>query len=227
MHARKPHIPWFHTEEMEWLDKDDGAKRFEEFASANADAGRNVVVGPGVVSKLKTIGYGGTFERAESPDWFESRVRSVDPGTAYVLAVLRPDREYPIDSSALGLAWSWLAGPTPLPRARQFIVAIGRVGTAPTLIKSEDRPYRLKVRARWTSSRCANGVVAPDRHDSPSRLRPCDRRPEAQAHPGARHQLRCLGPRRASRSTAPGSMPLSRVISWGCGHGRSPRACYR
>ena len=131
MHAQSPHIPWFHTEEMEWLDEQDGVRRFEEFVSVNADAGRNVVIGPGVVSKLKTIGYGGTLERDDSPDWFESRVRSVRPGTPYVLAVLRPDREYPIDSSALGSAWRWVTGSTPLPQRTTFVVAIGRVGTRP------------------------------------------------------------------------------------------------
>ncbi len=145
MHARKPHIRWFHTEEMVWLDQENGGKRFEEFVFANADAGRKVVVGPGVVNKLNTIGYGGTLDRDDSSDWFHSHVRSVAPGTPYVLAVLRPDREYPIDSSTLGSAWSWMAGETPPPLPRQFVVAIGRVGTAPTVIKADERPYRLKV----------------------------------------------------------------------------------
>jgi Protein of unknown function (DUF2723) len=146
MERRRPHLPWFHTEELEWLGEEDGPLRFEEFVSANADAGRNLIVGPDVISRLKTIDYRGPFEADDRAESFERRVRSASSGTPYVLAVLRPDREYPIDTPALHSAWTWLvAGTTPLPAPRQFSVVIGRVGQAPILVKSEDRPYRLQT----------------------------------------------------------------------------------
>ena len=58
--------------------------------------------------------------------------------------MLRADREYPLDESALGLAWRRLA-PTPPPPLRNFTIVIGRVGLPPVLIKSEDRPYRIST----------------------------------------------------------------------------------
>ena len=146
MEARRPDVPWFHTEELEWFADDDGATRFAQFVADNAAAGRNVVAGPGVVSRLEHIDYQGAVKLSDPLGWFESRVRSVAPGTPYVLAVLRPDHEYPIDETALASAWSWVtAGSTPLRELRQFTIVIGRVAAPPTLIKSEDRPYRLQA----------------------------------------------------------------------------------
>ena len=43
MRQHKPHVPWFTTEELQWLHQGNDAARFEAFVAANAEAGRKVV----------------------------------------------------------------------------------------------------------------------------------------------------------------------------------------
>ena len=112
----------------------------------NAAAGRNVVVGPGVVSRLKRIDYQGAVKLCRSPRLVRVARAIRCPWHAVCSCRTATGPRYPIDSTALASAWSWVtAGSTPLPELRQFTIVIGRVGTPPTLIKSEDRPYRLQA----------------------------------------------------------------------------------
>jgi hypothetical protein len=150
MRERKADTPWFWTGELPWLELGNVSSRVEAFIDANRAIHRDVLVAPGVYAKLRSLGYegGGDIRHLENPrtpnEPFANRVMSIRRGTPYALAILRPDREYPIDKIALASAWNWLTGGSiALPDGRQYTIVIGRVGTQPALVKSEDRPYRV------------------------------------------------------------------------------------
>jgi hypothetical protein len=153
MRERKPDIPWFWTGELLWLEQGNVSWRVQEFVDANTQIRRDVFVAPGVYSKLRSLGYDGDvrdIRLLENPlapaDSFSDRVKSIRSGTPYAFAILLPDPEYPIDKVAVASAWNWLsAGSPPLPEQRQFTIVIGRAGTHPVLIRSEDRPFRLNA----------------------------------------------------------------------------------
>jgi hypothetical protein len=136
----KPGTPWFLTEELQWLEQGNVAEGLETFIRANHEIGREVLVAPGVYSRFQ--GPEAALE-THGQDIFSERVLSVPAGTPYALAMLLPDREYPLDRLALSRSWNWLTGgATGLPPLRRYTVVAGRVGQPPTLTKSEDRPYR-------------------------------------------------------------------------------------
>ena len=151
MKERRPGVPWFVTEELEWLEDGDVGERFQRFIDANLEIGREVVVAPGVFRRLRTLGYEGGvgdirfLESPEGPrDLFAERVKATPRGTPYVLGILRPDREYPLDEIALRSAWSWLTGgAVDLPERRSFVIVAGKVGVPPIMTRSSDTPYRM------------------------------------------------------------------------------------
>jgi hypothetical protein len=137
MRERRPGVPWFYTDEFAWLKDGDRVARFNTFLRANADIGRTVVATPRTAeivmqSKLE----------AQVVD-FSERVTSVRSGTPYVLAVLRSDREFSLNTDGLERAWVWLAPNVTPPVTRHYTVMAGRVGERPVLFESQDRPYRL------------------------------------------------------------------------------------
>lgn len=146
MRARKPGTPWFTTDELEWFQDPDLPERFETFIDANRDMGREILVAPGVYRTLPP----GLFTVTEPPrpgNALMEHTMAVRDGTPYALGILRPDREYPLNTAILASAWSRVtAGSAALPELRQFTIVIGRVGAPPMLIKSEDRPYRVRLR---------------------------------------------------------------------------------
>jgi hypothetical protein len=152
MRERRPGIPWFTTNELVWLEDGDVGARFQTLLDTNLQIGREVLVAPGVYRRLRQLGYNGTVgdvRYVESPSGsrsFSDQIRSHVAGTPYVLSILRPDREYPIDSVALQSAWSWLTGgAVALPDMRNFVVVAGYVGSPPLLVRTSDTPYRLRA----------------------------------------------------------------------------------
>ncbi len=151
MRERRPGVPWFTTHEFEWLERGNVGERFQQLLDENRHIGRDVLAAPGVYRRLRELGYDegvGDIRIVESPagppDRFSDRVRSLPAGTPYVLGILQPDREFPIDDIALQSAWSWLAGGSvPLPETRQYMVVAGQIGTPPLLIHAADRPFRV------------------------------------------------------------------------------------
>jgi hypothetical protein len=142
MRERRPGVPWFYTGEFEWLKEGDGAARFNTFLRANAEIGRNVIVTQRTAETVSRVQPDAGAHDLE----FSDVIRSVRPGTPYVLAVLRSDREFSLNSAGLARAWAWLApGVTP-PAARHYTVMVGRAGERPALIESRDRPYRVGAR---------------------------------------------------------------------------------
>jgi hypothetical protein len=140
MRERRPGVPWFYTDELAWLKTGDRVTRFNTFLQANADIGRTVIVTQRTAEIVMQ-----SRPEAQIVD-FSERVTSLRPGTPYVVAVLRSDREFSLDTVGLERAWAWLAPNVTPPDTHHFSVMAGRVGELPVLIESQDRPYRLSGR---------------------------------------------------------------------------------
>jgi hypothetical protein len=150
MRERRPGTPWFSTEELEWLQEGDRVARFEDFVRANAQIGRSLIITERVADKV--LEKSGRRMSTVMPHIeahvveFRDRIKSVRPGTPYVLSVLRSDREFSLNTTGLTGAWEWLAPHAMPPNLRHFTVIVGRVGERPALVESQDRPYRIRVR---------------------------------------------------------------------------------
>ena len=140
MRERRPGVPWFYTEEFEWLEDGDRVARFNTFLRANAEISRNVIV----TQRTAELVLQSTLDAPVAD--FSERVASVRPGTPYVIAVLRSDREFTLNTVGLARAWDWLAPNVTLPGPRHYTVMVGRVGQRPVLLESQDRPYRIGAR---------------------------------------------------------------------------------
>ena len=77
---------------------------------------------------------------------FTEAMTTIRPGTRYVLCVLKPSGELPVNASDLHLALATLtAGHAPdLPRA-DYVAVAGVAGQAPALVASGDRPFRREL----------------------------------------------------------------------------------
>jgi len=139
MRERRPGTPWFYTEELEWLQEGDRVARFNTLLQANAEIGRSVI------ATQKTADIVQSDVKAPVVE-FSDRVTSVRQGTPYVIAVLRSDREFSLNTAGLARAWEWLAPEETAPDPRHYTVMVGRVGERPVLIESQDRPYRVRAR---------------------------------------------------------------------------------
>jgi Protein of unknown function (DUF2723) len=142
MRERRPGVPWFYTDEFEWLKEGDRVARFNTFLQANAEIGRTVLVTQRTAETVSSM-HPNTGGHAVE---FSDRVTSARPGTPYVIAVLRSDREFSLNTIGLARSWEWLAPNVSLPDTRHYTVMVGRVGERPVLIESQDRPYRVGVR---------------------------------------------------------------------------------
>ena len=139
MREQRPGIPWFYTEEFEWLQEGDRVARFNTFLRANAEISRSVVV----TQRIAETVLQSTLETPAGG--FGERVASVRPGAPYVIAILRSDREFSLNTAGLAQAWERLAPNVTLPEPRHYTVMVGRVGERPVLLESQDRPYRVGV----------------------------------------------------------------------------------
>jgi hypothetical protein len=146
MRERRPGVPWFYTDELEWLQGLHRAARFDAFVARNAEIGRRVIIS-GLAAEKVIDPPSSRWLDDVNPQFrnFSERVESVQPGTPYVIAVLRADREYPLNTAGLAHAWRWLAPGTMMPTLRHYTVIVGRVGERPVLMESQDRPYRVGV----------------------------------------------------------------------------------
>jgi hypothetical protein len=148
MRERQPGLLWFVTEQFEWLEDGDRLRRFERFTEANTEIGRSTLVTDRVLDNVyKPARRPASMHPEPHLTTFSERVSSIRPGTPYVLAVLRSDQEFPLNTSGLSQAWSRLApGVMPLPLRHHYTVVVGRVGEKPVLMESRDRPYRVRLR---------------------------------------------------------------------------------
>ena len=142
MRERRPGVPWFITDELLWL-PERGREGFDNLVRANAEIGRRVIATDRVAERFMYpssppgVGQGAGHLLAH--------VGSLRPGTPYVLAVLRSDDEYPLDTAQLTAAFRLLAPALALPALRQYTAIVGRTGELPVLMQSEERPYRVRL----------------------------------------------------------------------------------
>ena len=145
MRERRPGTPWFTTEELRWTERGNSPS-VDTFIAANRAIERDVLLSPLTYRRLAALS-GAKYDRIDSSDALTSRAMSVPAGTYYALAVLSPDREFPLDTDRLRIAWMHLSGTaSPLPELRQFTTGVGRAGEPPVFVRSEDRPYRVRFR---------------------------------------------------------------------------------
>ncbi len=190
MREHRPGVPWFATEELTWLAWPGGRDRFAIFVAENAIAGRDVVLTGRAYDKVHPPNPS-QWQHDPPPDklQFSDDLKSIRGGTPYVLAILRPDREFPLNPISVGRGWKILTTATAEPTLRQYNVIAGRVGERPELVQTSDRPFRVRVRIRAVRPRHSDGVLAADRHHPPRRLRPRHRQRPPRADAGTRHQL--------------------------------------
>ena len=154
-----PGVAWFTSDELKWLSPDlsraEMVRRAQTFVAANADAGRRVIVTEHVRAKLLSLGYpqhSGEiqdigFLQLDFDDAVARTVGSLRSRPMYALGILRPDREFSLDTRQLAAVWSDLTGgSTPLPALQNYAIAIGRVGQKPSLLQVSNRPFRTRVR---------------------------------------------------------------------------------
>jgi hypothetical protein len=145
MHEHRPGVPWFMTDELAWLKWPHGRDRFNAFVAANTSVGRKMIVTPRVYDTVRTPSISQSMHGPPDALRFSERVATIRDGTPYVLAVLRPDREYPLNTVALDHAWKRLTAGTAVPNLRQYNVVVGRVGERPALVESTDLPFRVQM----------------------------------------------------------------------------------
>ena len=203
MRERKPGVPWFVIEQLEWLEEGDRVARFSDFVRANAEIGRDVVVTERAAEKVMEPPPSRQLDDVEPRFMdFSRQVKSVRSGTPYVLAILRSDREFSLNTTgvvcrvALARAWCHAADTAPVHGRRwQGWRAAGAGGIAGSTLSCARDAGAIRLRH-------PDGILAADRYHSPRRLWPCRRQPAAHSDPGTRHQLRCPGNRAGVPSTA-------------------------
>ena len=147
MRERRPGTLWFVTEQFEWFTDADRLERFDRFVQANTQTGRSMILTARTAEKVQAQPVSRVLEEVDAPlGNFTNRVKDVRPGTPYVLAVMRSDREYPLNTAGLAYAWQWLVPDVTMPPLHHYTVLVGRVGERPGLFESRDHPYRITTR---------------------------------------------------------------------------------
>jgi hypothetical protein len=119
------------------------------FIRDNLASGREVVVTP-LTRDLLFTAYGSLFDieqdrRNASPP-LADRLAGLAPGAPYVLAVLQPYRDVPLDPTELAHAVRRLTGGTAtLPTDDVYTVMVGRAGQLPLVVRRDRRPFRFHV----------------------------------------------------------------------------------
>jgi hypothetical protein len=115
----------------------------------NRAIGRRIAVTERARTTL-VAAYGPMFDispddRVQAPR-FSDTVRAVRPGTRYVLSVLKPSGDLPLDATDLSRALTAITGGAApaLPHVDYLAVA-GIAGQAPTLIVGSDRPFQREL----------------------------------------------------------------------------------
>ena len=181
-----------------------------------SEIGREVLVGPGCLQEAPVARVPRPLP-AEIRWWIASFDRfRVEPHTRS--AILRPDREYPIDPAALASAWRRLtAGSERSRNLRQFTIVDrpGRCVARPRSIGGSAVSGAHDRRRPSTSTFGWNRGCRPTRFAGPVSATSFV---EPQAPADARTRAQFRGPGRPARARVQfwASSPLSPAISWGC-----------
>lgn len=145
MREWKPRVGWFTTGDLLWLTPDN-PRGYSRFVHDNFPE-RHIVITAEFLRKLRVIDPSEPLPLPEQPDvrWPE-KLAGLSSGTPYVVGILRPDGEYPIDRLELETIWGHLTRRRdPLPPPESYTVAIGRIGEPPHVIRASARPFRLET----------------------------------------------------------------------------------
>jgi hypothetical protein len=113
----------------------------------NQAIGREVIVSERARQELEAA-YGPfvrtSLDRITAPLPLTAELVAVPRGTRYVLTVLRPSRDLPLNRTDVGAALRAIAGgrEVELP-ASDYVAVAGVAGDAPTLVSADDTPFRL------------------------------------------------------------------------------------
>lgn len=123
---------------------------FPAVVSRNVELGRTVLLTEGSAAMVRQL-YGSLYELRQDPrvpvPSLADRVSALAPGTRYVLTLIAPYPESPLDQDDLNNAARRLgiaAGDLPQDR---FVVLAGRVGEPPVLRRAGSEPFRVRVSA--------------------------------------------------------------------------------
>jgi hypothetical protein len=119
------------------------------FVRDNLAIGREVVLA-GAARQQLDASYGPLFPTVRDPrargTALADLARGLPRGTRYVLCVLEPTREFPLDPADLERALVLLTGTTRLTEvSRGYTAVAGVVGAPPTLVRRSDRPFRTRL----------------------------------------------------------------------------------
>jgi hypothetical protein len=154
MKRERPGVAWFTSDDLQWLTSPNVGDRFRHFVGVNSDAHRGVIVTPDFAGKLAAQG-----ARPFLPDVdrfptgaavntrFAAEVSALHARTTYVLGILRPNKESPLDMAEITAAWRALThGTPPLPALANYTIVVGEAGQRPVLIETSDRPFRIHTK---------------------------------------------------------------------------------
>jgi hypothetical protein len=113
----------------------------------NLRNGRDVVLTRGS-AHLVTQAFGNTWriEQERRAPSLRDQVARLPRGTPFVLALLRPYRDVPLDLDELTAIVAALTGHTAtLPTDSVYTVMVGRAGERPAVVRGESRPFRLRM----------------------------------------------------------------------------------
>ena len=140
----------FERRDIAWVRLPDVMRHFPFLAKDNEAISRDLIMDASAARDV-TAAYGGLFaiqpdQALPSPDPVDI-VATLPPGTPYVLSVLTPPREEPLDPLQLAAMLATLSGNhAPTLTGAAFQVVAGITGETPALIHSADRPFRTDVR---------------------------------------------------------------------------------
>jgi hypothetical protein len=132
------------------FDLPDALLYFPMVVSRNAELGRTVLLTEGSAAMVRQL-YGGLYDLERDPrvpvPSLADRVSALSPGTPYVLTIIEPYPETPLDQADLDTAARRLGiAARDLPHGR-FVVVAGRVGQRPVVRQAGSEPFRVRTSA--------------------------------------------------------------------------------
>jgi len=136
----------WHTTDVAWARMPDVLPYRETLIADNLAIGRSIAVTAAARSSLNANlsrrALDITPDPLASPSSLAEFVREIPVGTRYVLCLLKPSRDYPLDERDFDEALAVLApGIDPVARDDYFMVA-GQSGEPPIAVRSSSRPFR-------------------------------------------------------------------------------------
>jgi hypothetical protein len=128
--------------DLAWVRLGDVMTHWPLFVADNISLGRDVVLDGQAALAIASAADAAAFVPETVPPSIEEVAAGLSRGTPYILTVLRPLREMPIDDAALASAMAALNGGTTTRDGASYEVMAGVVGAIPEFHHMSDRPFR-------------------------------------------------------------------------------------